>query len=134
MAKAPEAGSSENAPLPSGCPGRGGRAVALLPSRHHRARGEVRDVAPSSLTTRLRAAPLFRALAPEFAFGRSTGPIWPPNGRLCRRRPRAGATAVVLIGTDAPHVPAEQIRLAVRLLGEGAHDVVLGPSEDGGYI
>ena len=45
----------------------------------------------------------------------------------------AGAPAVVVIGTDAPHVPAEHIRLAVRLLGEGAHDVALGPSEDGGY-
>ena len=43
----------------------------------------------------------------------------------------AGASAVVLIGTDIPSLPAHHITQAFDLLR--AKDVVLGPSTDGGY-
>jgi len=39
---------------------------------------------------------------------------------------------VLVIGADAPHVPAESLAEAARALG-GTADVVLGPAEDGGY-
>jgi rSAM/selenodomain-associated transferase 1 len=43
----------------------------------------------------------------------------------------AGCKRVVLLGSDSPNVPLEYVRQAFDLLKE--HDVVLGPSEDGGY-
>ena len=42
-----------------------------------------------------------------------------------------GARRVVLIGSDSPTVPGEHIKSAFRLLRQ--RDVVLGPTEDGGY-
>jgi uncharacterized protein len=42
-----------------------------------------------------------------------------------------GATKVVLIGTDAPELSRDDIERAFEALG--GHDVVLGPSFDGGY-
>jgi rSAM/selenodomain-associated transferase 1 len=42
-----------------------------------------------------------------------------------------GATSVVVIGTDSPHIPPERIDEAFAALA-GA-DCVLGPSRDGGY-
>lgn len=44
---------------------------------------------------------------------------------------RDGAERVVLIGSDSPTMPAEHVESAFRLLRET--DVVLGPTEDGGY-
>ena len=44
---------------------------------------------------------------------------------------RAGADRVVLIGSDSPTLPVEYVESAFRLLRES--DVVLGPTEDGGY-
>lgn len=39
---------------------------------------------------------------------------------------------VLVLGTDAPHVPLEWLRDGAQALRDGA-DVVLGPAEDGGY-
>lgn len=44
---------------------------------------------------------------------------------------RNGAERVVLIGSDSPTMPTEHVESAFRLLSET--DVVLGPTEDGGY-
>ena len=43
----------------------------------------------------------------------------------------SGATRVVLIGSDCPHVTTGDIAAAAAALAK--HDVVLGPAEDGGY-
>lgn len=43
----------------------------------------------------------------------------------------AGATRVVLLGADSPHLPLPHIRRAFELLEH--HRVVLCPAEDGGY-
>jgi rSAM/selenodomain-associated transferase 1 len=51
----------------------------------------------------------------------------------------AGAAAVVLIGSDLPSLPPEHLVRAFELLEgsgavpAGAHDLVLGPAEDGGF-
>lgn len=42
-----------------------------------------------------------------------------------------GRPAAVVIGTDAPDLPADVIAKALDLLG--SHDLVLGPCSDGGY-
>ncbi len=47
---------------------------------------------------------------------------------LCR-----GHAGVVIIGTDSPNLPDAHLAAAVRCLRTAAVDVVLGPSEDGGY-
>jgi rSAM/selenodomain-associated transferase 1 len=44
---------------------------------------------------------------------------------------RAGAAKVVIVGTDSPWMGRERIERALRLLDKT--DIVLGPSEDGGY-
>ena len=42
-----------------------------------------------------------------------------------------GATRVVLLGSDTPTLPVEYVHQAFELLD--SHEVVLGPSNDGGY-
>jgi hypothetical protein len=44
---------------------------------------------------------------------------------------RAGAEKVIIVGSDSPWMGRERIARALRLLDKT--DVVLGPSEDGGY-
>ena len=44
-----------------------------------------------------------------------------------------GYESAILIGSDVPTLPAEVLRRAVSLLADGRTDLVLGPSEDGGY-
>jgi rSAM/selenodomain-associated transferase 1 len=44
-----------------------------------------------------------------------------------------GASAVVLIGTDSPTLPAVHLERAGTCLAAGEGDVVLGPAIDGGY-
>jgi uncharacterized protein len=49
----------------------------------------------------------------------------------CDQHFSAGAKAVVIIGSDCPHVTRDDIREASRLLRKS--DLVLGPATDGGY-
>lgn len=71
---------------------------------------------------------------------------WLPSGRLRRqgtgdlgarmadafaRAFARGASRVVLVGSDAPGLTRGDVQAAFAALG--AHDVVLGPSDDGGY-
>lgn len=44
-----------------------------------------------------------------------------------------GYTAIVLIGSDLPTLPLSHLQLASALITRPHIDVVLGPSEDGGY-
>lgn len=61
------------------------------------------------------------------------------TGNLGERMGRAldagfgeGAGAVVVVGSDGPRLPEGRLRLAFRRLARG-HDVVFGPTDDGGY-
>lgn len=49
----------------------------------------------------------------------------------CKFAKKAGASKMVIIGSDSPTLPAASIKKAFGLLGRA--DVVLGPSLDGGY-
>lgn len=44
-----------------------------------------------------------------------------------------GFSPILVIGTDSPTLPASSLESAVRLLASGHADVVLGPTDDGGY-
>ena len=46
---------------------------------------------------------------------------------------RAGHPAAIALGTDTPTLPRALLQRAVDLAASGDVDVVLGPSEDGGY-
>jgi rSAM/selenodomain-associated transferase 1 len=48
-----------------------------------------------------------------------------------RRFPAAGFSRVIAIDADSPHLPAEVLRAAFASLDE--RDLVIGPTEDGGY-
>jgi rSAM/selenodomain-associated transferase 1 len=76
--------------------------------------------------------PYFRAVAPDARLVPQAG------GDLGARLAAAialafdsGATRVVVIGTDSPHLPPERIDEAFDALA--AADCVLGPARDGGY-
>ena len=51
--------------------------------------------------------------------------------RLTRKAFSEGAKAVLIVGTDSPHMPESRLPRAVEMLG--SFDVVIGPVEDGGY-
>ena len=51
--------------------------------------------------------------------------------RLFREAGERGERRTVLIGSDSPHVGYDAVERALALLDE--HDVVLGPTFDGGY-
>lgn len=78
--------------------------------------------------------PAFRRL-----IGEPLACVWDQGGgtlgerleRATRKALRAGATRVVAIGTDSPQMPTGCIESAVQRLDQA--DVVLGPTEDGGY-
>ena len=44
-----------------------------------------------------------------------------------------GASAVVLIGSDLPHLDADAVRAALHILARDPDTLVLGPAADGGY-
>lgn len=77
---------------------------------------------------------LFERLAPGFA-------LRPQHGRDLGERMRSvlgallhsGHRAAIATGTDTPTLPAALLQRAVDLAASGDVDVVLGPSEDGGY-
>ena len=71
--------------------------------------------------------------APQVDGWRRRFPVFrQPGGDLGARMAAAFADGVsVLVGCDIPHLAAGHVDLALRLLGEA--DVVIGPTEDGGY-
>ncbi len=79
------------------------------------------------------AGAYFRQLAPDFS-------LWPQQGddlgvrldNLLAAALAAGAEQAVVMDSDSPTLPASVLIAAYDALDEGA-DVVLGPTEDGGY-
>jgi len=79
------------------------------------------------------AAGEFRALAPGVSLiPQRGGDLGERMAGVFEDLQAAGARRVVLMGTDAPTLPRAHVDEAVRRLA-GDADVVLGPSEDGGY-
>jgi rSAM/selenodomain-associated transferase 1 len=80
------------------------------------------------------ARPVFEELAPDFALVPQRGcDLGARMAAAIEDLERAGAAGAILVGTDSPTVPRELLGAAVRRLAAGDVDLVLGPSEDGGY-
>lgn len=78
--------------------------------------------------------PLFEALAPGFALVPQRGDDL--GGRLhstLETLLRLGHTAAIAVDSDTPTLPTEFLQRAVELSAARETDVVLGPTEDGGY-
>ena len=80
------------------------------------------------------AAGVFETLAPGFTLLPQRGDDLTARlvsilGRLLA----GGCEAAIMIDSDTPTLPVERLESAVTLAGSGEHDLVLGPSEDGGY-
>jgi len=80
------------------------------------------------------AAPLFESLAPALRLVPQGG------GDLSARLVSVleclfgeGFEAAVVMDSDTPTLPSRCLERAVASVASGAHDLVLGPSEDGGY-
>jgi len=125
------------------------------------ARGRVKSRLAATLGA-ARACALYRAFILDLAARLARLPYdvcwayWPPHAPFARLVPgaryrpqrgadlgarmanaiaaemRAGRGPVLVIGADAPHVPATSLARAASALRAGA-DLVLGPARDGGY-
>ncbi|MDG2382972.1 MAG: TIGR04282 family arsenosugar biosynthesis glycosyltransferase [Pirellulaceae bacterium] len=89
------------------------RILAFAPSEHRRDFEKLPGAAAWKLTPQ------------------SSGNLGDRLSRLFQQRFQAGASRVVLIGSDSPSLPLQYVRDAFRHLQ--THDAVLGPSTDGGY-
>ena len=80
------------------------------------------------------AAAVFEALAPGFRLLPQRGDDL--TARLLSVLDRLfadGCEAAIMIDSDTPTLPVGLLERAVSLVSSGEHDLVLGPSEDGGY-
>lgn len=78
------------------------------------------------------AADYFRALAPDMAcYVQCGADLGARLDHALTAALTAGAAAAVAIGSDSPTLPAAYVARAFALLT--THDLVLGPSDDGGY-
>jgi rSAM/selenodomain-associated transferase 1 len=92
-------------------------------------------VQPIIAYTPATAEPYFRSIAPDgYAFmpqiGQSLGERLDDVLTSCLNR---GAGLAVVMNSDAPTLPVDYLRGAFHVLEDPGVDVVLGPSEDGGY-
>jgi uncharacterized protein len=96
--------------------------------------GALADVHPVIAYTPEDAHAEFEGLAPGFALVAQRGPDL--GARLYTTLSSllgAGHHGAIAVDSDTPTLPAEFLQQAVDLLGRPGPDVVLGPTEDGGY-
>jgi rSAM/selenodomain-associated transferase 1 len=80
------------------------------------------------------AAAVFETLAPGFRLlPQRGGDLTARLLSILERLFADGYDAAVLIDSDTPTLPVGLLDEAVRLVASGEHDLVLGPSDDGGY-
>lgn len=95
----------------------------------------VPDIAPVVAFTPPEAAAVMAALAPPaFRLVPQEGDTL--DGRLTRlfaRLLEEGHAAAIAIDSDSPTLPMAYVAEAARALAAGRADVVIGPSDDGGY-
>jgi uncharacterized protein len=80
------------------------------------------------------AATAFEALAPGFTLLAQRGAdLTTRLLAVCAELFRSGCDVAILIDSDTPTLPAQRLERAVAVMSGGERDIVLGPSEDGGY-
>jgi uncharacterized protein len=135
MAKAPEAGRVKTRLCPPLSPA---DAAALyrcfLLDKIAQAR-EVAGAEPVLAYAPAEAAAVFEALAPGFTLLPQRGAdLTARLTAVCAELFRRGCDAAIMIDSDTPTLPTERLeRAAAVMMKEGGCDLVLGPSEDGGY-
>jgi hypothetical protein len=85
--------------------------------------------------TPAQSAPLFRALlqVPLHYAPQRGGSLGEREANLFTELFQAGYERVVILGSDIPTLPLAYLRDAFALLADPRNDVVIGPSQDGGY-
>ncbi len=134
MAKAPQAGRVKTRLCPPLSPEEAAALHrAFLLDTIERIR-MVAGVVPALAYAPADARALFETLAPGFLLvpqrGADLGERMADTIRQLRER---GFEAVLLLGADTPSLPAAFLRQAVDAVASPEADLVLGPSEDGGY-
>ncbi|NTU81829.1 MAG: glycosyltransferase [Chloroflexales bacterium] len=132
VAKQPAAGQTKTRL----CPPLDGEAAAALYACFLRDTVEVMrqvpDVRREIVYLPAAAAGYFHALAPDMALSPQRGAdLGERLDQLLTAALAGGAHKAVVMNSDSPTLPAAYIAQAFALLD--AHDVVLGPSDDGGY-
>ena len=80
------------------------------------------------------ATPLVQAIVPRVeVVPQTSGDLGTRMAAVIADRCARGASAVLLIGSDAPTVPRGHVERAVGWLRQGDDQLVVGPAEDGGY-
>lgn len=80
------------------------------------------------------AAAVFEALAPGFTLlPQRGGDLTARLLSVLERLFADGCDAAIMIDSDTPTLPVGLLESAVTLVASGVHDLVLGPSDDGGY-
>ena len=96
--------------------------------------GSLAHAQPAVAYTPADARPEFEALAPGFALVAQEGPEL--GARLHATLAgllAAGHPGAIAVDSDTPTLPRELLQQAVDCLAAAASDVVVGPTEDGGY-
>jgi rSAM/selenodomain-associated transferase 1 len=89
---------------------------------------------PALAYTPAAARAAFEALAPEFALVAQHGPdLGARLHHVLGALLAAGYAAAIAVDSDTPTLPTAFLQQAVDLLGDPGLDVVLGPTDDGGY-
>ena len=75
----------------------------------------------------------FNGLAPGFSLVAQHGPDLGARLHATLAYPRRGHAGAIAVDSDTPTLPGEFLQQAVHCLSGPGPDVVLGPTEDGGY-
>jgi len=135
FAKAPRAGTVKTRLIPTLGP-EGAAAVHRLLATHTVATLSRSRLAPLTLcVTPDVDDPFLRALARRagMALEAQHGADLGERMAAALRHAQAGATRVLLVGTDCPNLDETYLEEALDALDGGA-EVVLGPAQDGGYV
>ena len=134
MAKWPEAGQVKTRLCP---PLSAAQAAALYRSFLLDKIDQVRalkDARPTLAYTPAEARARFEALAPEFGLVAQQGPdLGARLHHVLGALLAAGHAGAIAVDSDTPTLPTAFLQQAVDLLGHPRVDVVLGPTDDGGY-
>jgi rSAM/selenodomain-associated transferase 1 len=134
MAKAPAAGGVKTRLCP---PLSGAEAAALyrcfLLDKIRQVQG-LRDARPAIAYTPVEERPVFEALAPGVGLIAQRGMDLGERLRNCLDELlRDGCGGAMAIDSDTPTLPLQYLQEGVDLMARATADLVLGPTEDGGY-
>jgi len=134
MAKAPEPGKVKTRLCPPLSPDEAAELYrCFLMDRIAQAR-EVGGVERALAYTPAAAVAVFAAMAPGLTLlPQRGGDLTSRLVAVCGQLFRNDYDAVILIDSDSPTLPTEYLDRAVAVMKAADHDVVLGPSDDGGY-